>query len=152
MKALGGGATRGIGSLHARRLDGPLERQSCEILSIHCSDEPCCSAIEPEGPYLHGVKAMPQAARVLRPPPLCRASLSQDGGVSMSNGSSSSSSVGIVAILAIVVLVGLAAWFIWGRSGNSRVSPAAATSAPSQPAGADIHVKVNLPDSVSIKP
>ena len=69
----------------------------------------------------------------------------------MSNGSSSSS-VGIVAILAIVVLVGLAAWFIWGRPGNSRVSPATGTSAPSQPAGADINVKINLPDSVTIKP
>jgi hypothetical protein len=67
--------------------------------------------------------------------------------LSMSNGSSSSS-VGIVAILAIVVLVGAAAWFIWGRSGNSRVSPATT----SQPAGADINVKINLPDSVTIKP
>jgi multidrug efflux pump subunit AcrA (membrane-fusion protein) len=66
----------------------------------------------------------------------------------MSDGSGSNSSVKIVAILAVVVLVGVAAWFIWGRSGGSRVAPA--TSTTSQPADADINVKVDLPDTVTI--
>jgi len=64
----------------------------------------------------------------------------------MSDGSSNSS-VKIVAILAVLVLVGAAAWFIWGRS---QTQPAATTT--SQPEDADIHVKVDLPDTVTIKP
>jgi len=66
----------------------------------------------------------------------------------MSGESSSNSSVGIVAIVAVLVLVGVAAWFFMGRSGGSKVSP---TTTTSQPADADINVKIDLPDSVVIK-
>jgi hypothetical protein len=67
----------------------------------------------------------------------------------MSDGNSSgNSSVGIVAILAILVLVGVAAWFVWGRPGRTRV---AETTTTSQPAQTDVQVKINLPDSVTIK-
>ena len=63
----------------------------------------------------------------------------------MSDTNSSNNSVGIVAILATLVLVGFAAWFFLGRPGNARV--AAPTS---QAKSADINVKVNLPDTVTI--
>lgn len=65
----------------------------------------------------------------------------------MSDGNSSgNSSVGIVAILAILVLVGVASWFIWGRPTGTR-----APATTSQPAQTDVQVKINLPDSVTIK-
>jgi hypothetical protein len=67
----------------------------------------------------------------------------------MSDGSSNSS-VKIVAILAVLVLAGAAAWFIWGRSGGPQTQPAATTT--SQPDDADVHVKVDLPDTVTINP
>jgi hypothetical protein len=67
----------------------------------------------------------------------------------MSDGNSSgNSSVGIVAIIAILVLVGVAAWFTWGRPGRTRVNE---TTTTSQPAKTGVEVKINLPDSVSIK-
>ena len=61
------------------------------------------------------------------------------------------SSVKIVAIIAVVVLVALAAWFY------SRQTPRpAATNTPppavEQKSDADIELKVDLPDSVTIKP
>ena len=62
---------------------------------------------------------------------------------------SSNSSVGIVAIVAVLILAGAAAWFVWGRSPGTAVSSKAAASAPDN--SGDIHVKVNLPDSVVIK-
>ena len=66
----------------------------------------------------------------------------------MSDGNSNSS-VKIVAIVSMLVLVGVAAWFVWGRSGSSPAPAAAKTT--TQPADADITVKVDLPDSVVIK-
>jgi len=56
------------------------------------------------------------------------------------------SSVNMVAILAILVLVGLAAWFFMGQ----RPRPAA-TAPPAKAAKSDLEVKVDLPDSVTIK-
>ena len=67
----------------------------------------------------------------------------------MSNGSSNNSSVTIVAIVAVLILAGGAAWFAWGRPGGSA---APARTPTSQPADTDIHVKVDLPDSVNIQP
>lgn len=67
----------------------------------------------------------------------------------MSDGNSSGNgSVGIVAIVAILVLVGVASWFIWGRP-NTRHAPMMDTT--SQPAKTGVEVKINLPDSVTIK-
>lgn len=67
----------------------------------------------------------------------------------MSQETNSNSSVGIVAIVAVLLLAGAAAWFVWGRSSNTSPKVNAATSAPAN--DADIHVKVDLPDSVVIK-
>jgi ABC-type transporter Mla subunit MlaD len=66
----------------------------------------------------------------------------------MSEGNSNNSSVGIVAIVALLILVGVGAWFVWGRSRGPVTTTPATTS---QPADTDIHVKVDLPDSVTIK-
>lgn len=65
----------------------------------------------------------------------------------MANGSSNSS-VRIVAIIAVIVLVAFVAWFLWGRSGGSRRAPTT-TGASSD---ADIKIKVDLPDTITIKP
>ena len=62
---------------------------------------------------------------------------------------SSNSSVGIVAIVAVLILPGAAAWFVWGRSSGTTASPKAAATAPAN--DGDIHVKIDLPDSVVIK-
>jgi FlaG/FlaF family flagellin (archaellin) len=67
----------------------------------------------------------------------------------MSNGNgNSSSSVGIVAIVAILILAAVGAWFMYGRTNRNQATPKQTTApAPSS----DIEVKVNLPDSVTIK-
>lgn len=67
----------------------------------------------------------------------------------MSNGGSSNNNVAIVAILAVLVLASVAAWFIWGRPGSPRVAPPTTSG---EPAGTDVNVKVNLPDTVTINP
>ena len=67
----------------------------------------------------------------------------------MSQEANSNSSVGIVAIVAVLILAGAAAWFVWGRSAGTAASPKNAVSAPAN--DADIHVKIDLPDSVVIK-
>ena len=64
----------------------------------------------------------------------------------MSNGNGNSS-VGIVAIIAILILFVAGMWFMFGRSGRT-VSPKPPAQTTEQPT---IDVKVNLPDSISIK-
>ncbi len=68
----------------------------------------------------------------------------------MSSADGGNSIVKIVAIVAVLILVGGAVWFVWGRSGGSRV-PATTTSTTSKPTNSDITVKIDLPDSVTIK-
>lgn len=63
----------------------------------------------------------------------------------MSNGNGGSS-VGVVAIIAILVLVGLGAWLMFGRSSPRQAAAPAPTEQKST-----VEVKVNLPDSVTIK-
>jgi hypothetical protein len=58
------------------------------------------------------------------------------------------SSVKIVAIIAVVVLVGVALWFYKGQTPR----PAATSAPPAVEKKSDIEVKVDLPDSVTIKP
>lgn len=65
----------------------------------------------------------------------------------MTEGSRNSSAVGIVAILAIVVLVGIGAWFVFGRSASSRTPQQPTTTTDNN----DINLKVDLPDTVTIK-
>lgn len=67
----------------------------------------------------------------------------------MAQESNSNSSVGIVAIVAVLILAGAAAWFVWGRSPGTASSSKAAASAPAK--DGDIHVKIDMPDSVVIK-
>jgi hypothetical protein len=66
----------------------------------------------------------------------------------MAQEGSSGSSVKIVAIIAILVLVVLAAWFFMGQ----RSRQVTTSKAPSSEDKGDIHVKVDLPDTVTIKP
>ena len=61
----------------------------------------------------------------------------------------SNSSVGIVAIVAVLILAGAAAWFVWGRSAGPGPASKAAAGAPAN--DGNIHVKIDLPDSVVIK-
>lgn len=61
------------------------------------------------------------------------------------------SSVGVVAIIAILLLVGLAAWFVMGRGTRSSSPTPASSSAPTEQKS-DVHVDVDLPDSVKINP
>lgn len=68
----------------------------------------------------------------------------------MSNGNGGNSSVKIVAIVAVLILVGGAIWFVWGRPGGAR-APATTTNTTSEKADSDINVKIDLPDSVTIK-
>jgi hypothetical protein len=56
------------------------------------------------------------------------------------------SSVNVVAIVAVLVLVGLAAWFFMGRSRPTATAPAKSEQS------SDVHVKVDLPDTVTISP
>jgi hypothetical protein len=70
----------------------------------------------------------------------------------MSNGNNgSTSSVGIVAIIAILLLVGLGAWFMFGRPGARSKSTPAQTTQPTQD-NSRVDVKVDLPDTITIKP
>jgi hypothetical protein len=64
----------------------------------------------------------------------------------MAEKSSGGSSVNIVAIVAILLLIGGAGWYFMGQR-----SPTAATNAPASEEKADFTVKVDLPDSVTIK-
>jgi flagellar basal body-associated protein FliL len=59
------------------------------------------------------------------------------------------SSVNLVAIIAIVILVGLAAWFFMGQKPRQAAAPAA--KQPASEKKSDIEVKVDLPDTVTIK-
>ena len=68
----------------------------------------------------------------------------------MSEDRGGSSSVGIVAIVAVLVLALVGAWFMWGRPGSQKVSPPPATST-APPDDADLDIKVDLPDSITIK-
>lgn len=65
----------------------------------------------------------------------------------MAQQGSGGSSVKVVAIVAVLVLVGLAAWFFMGRGSRE-----AATSPAKSEQSSDIHVKVDLPDTVTITP
>jgi hypothetical protein len=73
----------------------------------------------------------------------------------MADEGSGGSSVNIVAIIAILVLVGVGAWFFLGRS--RPVAPAgttttqSSTTPPATDKKPDVTVKVDLPDSVTIK-
>jgi len=64
----------------------------------------------------------------------------------MAEQSSSGNSVKMVAIIAIVALVALAAWFFMGQKSRQ-----ATTSAPASEKKSDVTVKVDLPDTVTIK-
>jgi hypothetical protein len=64
----------------------------------------------------------------------------------------SGSSVKMVAIIAILVLVALAAWFFMGQRSRQAATPPPAGNAPASEEKADIHVDVDLPDTVTIKP
>ena len=62
------------------------------------------------------------------------------------------SSVKMVAIIAIVVLVALAAWFVMGQKPRQAAAPAAKGDAPAtEEKKSDVEVKVDLPDTVTIK-
>ena len=64
----------------------------------------------------------------------------------MAEQSSDGSSVKVVAIIAILVLVGLAVWLFKGQ----KPRPAATTPQATEQRS-DIEIKVDLPDSVTIK-
>ena len=66
----------------------------------------------------------------------------------MAEDSGGGGSVKVVAIIAILVLVGLAAWFFTSQ----KPRPAATTAPQATEQKSDIEVKVDLPDSVTIKP
>ena len=69
----------------------------------------------------------------------------------MAEQGSGGSSVNMVAIIAILVLVGVAAWFFIGQRSRPVAPGAPAANAPATEKKSDITVKVNLPDSVTIK-
>jgi hypothetical protein len=55
----------------------------------------------------------------------------------------------VVGIIAVVGLLVFFAWFFMGRDANAPVSAAPQAQTDS---GNDVHIKVDLPDSVVIKP
>lgn len=57
----------------------------------------------------------------------------------------------IVAILARVILVGVTSWSIAGCAQNTQKPAETTTQAPSEDKDVDVHVKVDLPDTVTIK-
>ena len=61
------------------------------------------------------------------------------------------SSVNVVAIIAILVLVGVAGWFILGQRSRPAEPTAPAANAPATEKKSDVTVKVDLPDTVTIK-
>ncbi len=65
----------------------------------------------------------------------------------MAQQGSGGSPVNVVAIVAVLVLVGLAAWFFMGQR-SQKTAPAPANSEQSS----DVHVKIDLPDTVTITP
>lgn len=72
----------------------------------------------------------------------------------MSDASSRNKSLGFVSILAMITLVASAAWSSWGCSGSTQKPAATNTNTTSPPSDDDddVHVKVDLPDTVTIKP
>ncbi len=70
----------------------------------------------------------------------------------MSDASSRNKSVGFVSILAMITLAASVAWASWGCSRSAQKPEATNTSTTSPPSDNDIHVKVDLPDTVTIKP
>ena len=70
----------------------------------------------------------------------------------MADQSGGGNSVNMVAIIAIVILVALAAWFFVGQKSRQPAAPAAKSGAPAtEEKKSDIEVKVDLPDTVTIK-
>jgi len=67
----------------------------------------------------------------------------------MAEQGSGGSSVNLVAIVAIVILVALAAWFFLGQKPRQVAAPG--TKPPASEKKSDINVKVDLPDTVTIK-
>lgn len=67
------------------------------------------------------------------------------------NKSGGSNATSIVGILAAVALIVFFAWFFVIRDGSTPVAAVAAPQAQTD-SGNDINIKVDLPDSVVIKP
>jgi len=70
----------------------------------------------------------------------------------MAQQGSSGSSVKVVAIIAILVLVALATWFFIGQRSRQATTSPPTSNAPSSEENSDIHVEVDLPDTVRINP
>jgi len=70
----------------------------------------------------------------------------------MAEQGSGGNSVQIVAILAVLVLVALAAWYFTSGQAAKPAATAAPPAAVEKKSDSDINVKVDLPDSVTIKP
>ena len=70
----------------------------------------------------------------------------------MSSGRGSNRRSRIVAILTTFLLVVLTAWFIGGCSGDSQKPAETTTKTASEKTDGDVHVKVDLPDTITIKP
>jgi hypothetical protein len=58
----------------------------------------------------------------------------------------------IATIPTTFFLVGVAAWFIGGCSGEPKKATETKTETKSETTDGDVHVKVDLPDTVTIKP
>ena len=69
----------------------------------------------------------------------------------MADEGSGGSSVNIVAIIAILVLVGVGAWFFLGQRSRPVTPAAPQANSPATEKKSDVTVKVDLPDSVTIK-
>lgn len=65
----------------------------------------------------------------------------------MAQQSGGGSSVKIVAIVAVLILVGLAGWFYMGQQSRQT-----ATAPGKSEKSSDVHLKIDLPDTVTITP